>query len=61
MKIKLKPREAFIVYQALNTRLLMLKTARQHNGKLAKRVESTKALRDRLFPAPVVIPDEEEI
>jgi hypothetical protein len=61
VKMKLKAREAFIVYQALNTRLLMLKTARQHNGKLAKRVEATKALRDRLFPAPVIIPDEEEV
>jgi hypothetical protein len=61
MKMRLKTREAFIIYQALNTRLLMLKTAYQHNGKLAKRVDATKALRDRLFPAPVVIPDDEEI
>jgi|HubBroStandDraft_6_1064221.scaffolds.fasta_scaffold2244349_2 hypothetical protein len=60
MKIKVKPREAFILYQALNARLSTLKVAEKNNKKLATQVQTTLALRDRLFPAPVVIPNEEE-
>jgi hypothetical protein len=60
MKLKVKPREAYIVYQALQARISTLNVAAKHHKKLAKRVEATEALRDRLFPAPVVIPDQEE-
>ncbi|HEV3388856.1 MAG TPA: hypothetical protein VG057_07570 [Solirubrobacteraceae bacterium] len=60
MKIKVKPREAFIIYQALNARISTLKVAEKNNKKLATQVQTTLALRDRLFPAPVVIPNEEE-
>jgi hypothetical protein len=60
MKIKVKPREAFILYQALNARISTLKVAEKNNKKLATQVQTTLALRDRLFPAPVVIPNEEE-
>jgi hypothetical protein len=60
MKIKVKPREAFILYQALNARISTLKVAEKNNKKLATQVQITLALRDRLFPAPVVIPNEEE-
>jgi hypothetical protein len=60
MKMKVKPREAFILYQALNARISTLKVAEKNNKKLATQVQTTLALRDRLFPAPVVIPNEEE-
>jgi hypothetical protein len=58
MKLKVKDREAFIIYQALNARLVTLKNARQHNGKLATRIQTTEALIKRLFPTT---PDEEEV
>jgi len=60
MKIKVKPHEAFILYQALNARISTLKIAEKNNRKLAQQVQTTLSLRDRLFPAPVVIPDEED-
>jgi hypothetical protein len=59
MKLKVNDREAFIIYQALNGRLAMLKNVATHNGKLKTRIQTTEALIERLFPAPVVIPDEE--
>lgn len=61
MKLKVKPREAFIIYQALNARLTTLKVAEKTNKRLATQVQTTKALRDRLFPAPVAVTDEEEV
>jgi hypothetical protein len=61
MKLKVKDREAFIIHQALQARLAMLKNVEQHNGKLKTRIQTTEALIKRLFPAPVVIPDEEEV
>lgn len=59
MKLKVNPREAFIIYQALGARVLGLQAAAKHHKKLAKRVEATQALRERLFPAPVADPEEE--
>jgi hypothetical protein len=59
MKVKLKDREAFIIHQALQARLVTLKNARQHNGKLATRIQTTEALLKRLFPGPVI--DKEEV
>ena len=61
MKLKVKPREAFIIYRALNALLANLKVAEKTNKRLATQVQTTKALRDRLFPAPVAVTDEEEV
>ena len=58
MKLKVKPREAFIVYQALTARLTTLRSAEKNNKKLATQIQVTQALRDRLFPAPVIIEEE---
>jgi hypothetical protein len=61
MKLKVKDREAFIIHQALRARLAMLKNVATHNGKLKTRIQTTEALIERLFPASVIILDEEEI
>jgi len=44
MKLKVNDREAFIIYQALNGRLAMLKNVATHNGKLKTRIQTTEAL-----------------
>ena len=58
MKLKVKPREAFIIYQALNARIGDLKVAEKTNKRVATQIQVARALRDRLFPAPVIIEEE---
>lgn len=59
MKLKVNSREAFIIYQSLQARIVTLRGAAKHHKKLAKHVEAAQALRDRLFQAPVATPEEE--
>lgn len=61
MKVKLKPREAYIVHAALAARVTVLTTMTKNGGKsgeLAKQLKATKALFNRLFPASVIVKDD---